>query len=260
MAFEKQKSRIVEKLKNDELVTCTKINITHPIVAEIAAYAGFDCVWLDMEHVPSDYSEIAAAMMAARARGAETIVRTPRGAYSNMIRPLEMDAAGVMVPHCMSKADAESIAHYTKFYPVGRRPLDGGNADGAYCLMDIGDYLRYANEQRLTIIQIEDYEALEQVDEIASVPGIDMLFFGPGDFSHSLGLAEDMGNEKIVSARRRVAESARKHGKFAGTVGSAENVKSLYDMGYRFVSMGADVCGLSDYFCDIAKRAKEAVK
>lgn len=250
-------SSMIEKLRKDELVTCAKLNITDAITAEIAAYAGFDCIWLDMEHVPADYREVQNAIFAAKARGAEVIVRTTRGAYSNMIRPLEMDATAIMVPHVMSKEDAQMVAHYTKFQPLGRRPIDGGNSDGMYCLMDTADYLRYSNEEKLTIIQIEDIEAYEELEEIASVPGIDMLFFGPADFAHSLGLALDMGNEKVAEARRRVAEVARKYGKFAGTVGSSANVKDLYDMGYRFVNMGADVVGLGQYFTKIMEEVKQ---
>lgn len=250
-------SKIVEKLQKDELVTCTKINITDTITAELAAYAGFDCIWLDMEHVPVDYREIQNAILAAKARGAEAIVRTSRGAYSNMTRPLEMDAAGIMVPHVMSKKDAETVAYYTKFQPIGRRPIDGGNGDGMYCLMSTEDYITYSNEQKLTIVQIEDIEAYEAVEEIAVVPGIDMLFFGPADFAHSLGLIHDMGNEKIAEARKRVAEVARRYGKFAGTVGSTANMKELYDMGYRFISMGADVIALNQYYADIMNKVKE---
>lgn len=250
-------SAIVEKLKKDELVTCTKLNITDTITAELAAYAGFDCIWLDMEHTPVDFREVQHTILAAKARGAEVIVRTARGAYSNTIKALEMDATGVMVPHVMSKEDAESVAYYTKFQPIGRRPIDGGNADGMYCLMSTEDYIRYSNEQKLTIIQIEDIESYEQIEEIAATPGIDMLFFGPADFSHSLGLILDMGNKKITEARKRVAEVARRHGKFAGTVGSTANMKELYDMGYRFISMGADVIGLNQYYADMMKQINE---
>lgn len=254
MSFEK--SKIVEKLKRDELVTCTKINITDMTVAEIAAWSGFDCIWLDMEHVPSDTEEIRAAMLAAKARGAETIVRTKRGAYSNMIHSLEMDAAGVMVPHVMNLEDAKEVVYYTKFHPIGRRPLDGGNADGKYCMMDFDDYLKYSNEQKLTIIQIEDVEAMEDLEEMAALEGVDMIFFGPGDFSQSIGCPGE-SNEEIEKARVRVAEVARKHGKIAGTVGSAENLPHLYELGYRFVSMGADVIALGSYYKTILDKVKE---
>lgn len=253
-------SPMIEKLRRDELVVSTKLNITHPVAAEIAAYSGFDAVWLDMEHVPSDYSAVMTAFYAAKARGAETIVRTTRGAYSNLTRPLEFDAAAIMVPHVMSKQDAEEVAYYTKFHPIGRRPIDGGNGDGMYCLMDTPDYIKYSNEQKLTIIQIEDVEAYEQIEEIAAVPGIDMLFFGPADFSQSIGEPCNIGNKETIEAKRRVAEVARRHGKLAGTVGGPGNMAELYDMGYRLISMGADVVALLQYFGDITKQVEEFKK
>ncbi|MBQ8551253.1 MAG: aldolase [Clostridia bacterium] len=250
-------SPMIEKLRRDELVVSVKLNVSDAVIAELAAYAGFDAVWLDMEHCPSDYQEIKNAFYAAKARGAETIVRTPRGAYSNLTRPLEMDAAAIMVPHVMSKQDAEQVAHYTKFHPIGRRPIDGGNGDGMYCLMGTEDYIKYSNEQKLTIIQIEDIEAYEQIEEIAAVPGIDMLFFGPADFSHSIGEPVNIGNDRTMEAKRRVAEVARRHGKLAGTVGGVGNMRELYDMGYRLINLGADVVALGAYFTDIMKNVNE---
>ncbi len=248
---------MIEKLRRGELVVSTKLNITEPVCAEIAAYSGFDAVWLDMEHVPSDLQEVKVAFYAAKARGAEAIVRVSRGAYSNHTRPLEFDAAAVMVPHVMNKKDAEEVAYYTKFHPIGRRPIDGGNGDGMYCLMDTADYIKYSNEEKLTIIQIEDIEAYEELEEIASVPGIDMLFFGPADFSQSIGEPTNIWNEKTLEARRRVAEVALAHGKFAGTVGGPANMRELYDMGYRYINMGADVVALSLYYKDIMDKVTE---
>lgn len=250
-------SPMIEKLRRDELVVSTKLNVSDPIIAELAAYSGFDAIWVDMEHCPFDYQEIKNAFYAAKARGAETIVRTTRGAYSNLTRPLEMDAAAIMVPHVMSKQDAEEVAYYTKFHPIGRRPIDGGNGDGMYCLMGTEDYIKYSNEQKLTIIQIEDIEAYEQVEEIASVPGIDMLFFGPADFSHSIGEPVNIGNERTMEAKRRVAEVARRHGKLAGTVGGVGNMRELYDMGYRLINLGADVIALGAYYADIMKNVND---
>ena len=251
------RNKVIAKMREGKLATCTKINITDYIPAEIAAMCGFDCVWLDMEHVPSDYQEVNMAIMGAKLYGAEVIVRTPRGPYSNLTRPLELDASGVMVPHCLGLKDAKEIAYYTKFHPIGRRPIDGGNADGRYCLLDVPDYLKYSNEEKLTIIQIEDVETMDEIEEIAQVPGIDMLFFGPGDFSHSIGLAADTGNPTTCAAREKVTEVANRYGKFAGTVGGPGNVKDLYDMGYRFVSMGADVVALSEYNAEIIRKTKE---
>ena len=250
-------SKMIAKLRADQLVTSIKLNISDIIVAEIAGMVGFDCIWVDMEHCPADFREIQTAMLAAKAHGAETIVRTTRGAYSNMTRPLEMDATAIMVPHVMSVEDARQVAYYTKFHPVGRRPIDGGNADGMYCLTGVEDYIRYSNEEKLTIIQIEDVEAYEQLEEIAAVPGIDMLFFGPADFAHSLGVPANGADPRIQKAREDVARVARKHGKLAGTVGGPGNLKELYDMGYRLVNVGADVVGLCNYFTDIHNKVNE---
>lgn len=251
-----RKNRIIEKLRRDELVTSLKINCTDSIPVEIAAMCGADCIWLDMEHCAVDYNEVGKQILAAKAHGAEVIVRTPRGAYSNLTRPLELDASGVMVPHVMGYEDAKHVVYYTKFHPVGRRPIDGGNADGKYGLLDMAEYIQYSNQEKLTIIQIEDCEALEEVEKIAALDGIDMLFFGPADFSQSIGMPTQIANQRTMDAKRKVAEVARAHGKFAGTVGGPENLKELYDMGYRFINFGADVDGLCMYFADLMEKVK----
>jgi 4-hydroxy-2-oxoheptanedioate aldolase len=156
-----------------------------------------------------------------------------------------------MVPHIMSLEDAENVVHWTRFHPIGLRPVDGGNADGSFCLVDFNDYIEQANERRFVAIQIEDPEPLEELDAICALPGIDMIFFGPGDFSQSSGAPGVFDHPKLLEAKRLVAETAVKHGKFAGTPGSIGNMKELYDMGYRFVNLGADVVALSGYFQNI---------
>ena len=254
-----RKNRIIEKLKADQLVTSLKINCTDSIPVESAALGGADCIWLDMEHCAADYNEIGKQILAAKAHGAEVIVRTPRGAYSNLTRPLELDASGVMVPHVMGYEDARQVVYYSKFHPIGRRPIDGGNADGKYGLLSMEDYIRYSNEEKLTIIQIEDVEALEDIERIAALDGIDMLFFGPADFSQSIGQPTNIGNDVTLAAKRKVAQVARAHGKFAGTVGDPSQLKALYDMGYRFINFGADVDGLCMYFADTMAQVKKTV-
>ncbi|GHU74364.1 siderophore biosynthesis protein SbnG [Clostridia bacterium] len=245
-------SRTLAKLRSGGVATCTKINLADPRAVEIAAQAGFDCIWLDMEHVPNGIGVIEQQALAARADDSDSLVRVARGAYSSYVRPLESGATGIMVPHVMSAQDARDIVRMTRFHPIGRRPLDGGNTDGAFSAMDLSDYLRQANEERMLIVQIEDYEPLSELDEIASVAGIDMLFFGPGDFSHSLGIPGEFDDPRVIDAKRRVADAAIKHGKFAGTVGSLANAQELIDMGYRFISIGADVVSLVEYFKNIA--------
>ncbi|MCC6422028.1 MAG: aldolase [Phycisphaerales bacterium] len=241
-------SRVLRKIRAGGIASCTKLNLSDPRAAEIAAICGFDCVWTDMEHVPNSIHDVENQVRAAKMHGVDTLVRVRRGSYSDMILPLEMDAAGIMVPHMMGLEDAKTIVRHTKFHPIGRRPLDGGNADGAYCQIPIEDYVKQCNQERFVIVQIEDPEPLDQIEEIAALPGIDMLFFGPGDFTHSLGIVGQFGDPRIEQTRKRVAQVARANGKMAGTVCGTGDVGRLGDMGYQFLSVGADVVALTEYF------------
>lgn len=255
-----RRSRVLQKLRAGKLAGCVKLNLGDPRVAEIAAASGVDCIWLDLEHTPGDLREIENQIRAAKMYDVDTLVRVPRGSYSDLIYPLEMDATGIMIPHLMSAAEARQIVWQTRFHPVGRRPIDGGNADGAYCTVPLNDYIQQANQERFVIVQIEDPEALPELEEIAQVQGIDMLFFGPGDFSHALGCLGQFDDPRVVAAERQVAEAALRHGKFAGTVTAPANLPKKLDLGYRFLNAGADVLALTDYFGRIGRAFQEQGK
>lgn len=248
MTLSMRPSRVLTKLRAGEVAYCTKLNLADSRAAEIAALSGFDCIWTDMEHVPNDWNAIEKQILAAKAYGVDSVVRVARGSYSDHVRPLEMDATGIMVPHIMSLEDAKAVVRQTKFHPVGMRPVDGGNADGAFCLLELQDYLEQANRERFNILQIEDVEPLDELEAIIALPGLDMIFFGPGDFSQSIGAPGQMDHPLIHETRKRIGELAQKHGKYAGTVGGVANADQLISLGYRFISIGADVVGLSTYF------------
>ena len=250
-------SRVLAKLRAGKVASCVKLNLADPRVAEIAALCGVDCVWLDREHVPCDLSAIENQIRAAKIYNVDTVVRVPRGSYSDLIHPLEMDAAGIMVPHVMSLDDARRVAWQTRFHPIGRRAVDGGNADGSYCMISTKDYMRSANRERFVIVQIEDPEPMQELDQIAQVDGIDMLFFGPGDFSQGIGDPGNVTNPRIDEARRQIAEAARRHGKFAGTVASCDTLAATVAMGYQFISIGADVLALGEMFQRVANAFEE---
>jgi 4-hydroxy-2-oxoheptanedioate aldolase len=245
-------SRVLRKLRAGEVVSCFKVNFADARPVEIAGLAGFDCVWADLEHIANDWSLIEKQVWAAKAYDLDVVVRVARGSYSDYVRPLELDAAGIMVPHIMSLADARQVVRMTRFHPLGRRPVDGGNADGAYCNLDLADYMRQANEQRFVVVQIEDPEPLADLEAIAALAGIDIIFFGPGDFSQGIGAPGQWDHPLIAETRRRIARVCQDEGKIAGTPGTPANLRELVDMGYRFVSMGADVVGLSQYCKELA--------
>ena len=251
-----RKSRVLRQMRNGKVATCTKLNLSDPRAAEIAAMCGFDCIWIDLEHVPNNMKDVEDTVRAAKIYDVDVLTRVSKGCYSDICRPLEGDSTGVMVPHLMSLAEAKQIVYYTKFHPIGRRPLDGGNADGAYCLVDANDYIKQANQERFTVVQIEDPEPLAELEEIAALPGIDMLFFGPADFSQGIG-APNSADPRIDETRRLVAKVARKHGKFAGTVGGPGNFDDLVAMGYTFISTGADVVALWQYFQQINQAVRD---
>ena len=248
-----RRSKVLQKLRNGNTANCFKINLKDTQAVEIAALNGLDCVWVDLEHIGQDWSVIASHVWATKAHDTDLMVRVSRGAYSDYIKPLELDATGIMVPHIMGVEDAKKVIHHVRFHPQGRRPIDGGNADGAYTAMDFNAYLETANQERFVVLQIEDPEPLDELEEIAQLEGFDMLFFGPGDFSQGIGAPGQWDHPLLVETRKRVAEVARKYGKFAGTVGSPANLQELLAMGYQFVSMGADVVGLTNYCRDMVK-------
>jgi 4-hydroxy-2-oxoheptanedioate aldolase len=239
-------SRVLRKLRAGKTASCFKLNLADPRAAEIAALCGIDCVWLDHEHVPNDRSVSENQIRAAKIHDVDAMVRVSRGSYSDLIHPLEMDASGIMVPHLMNLEDAKKVIWQTRFHPIGRRPVDGGNADGDYCMLSPDEYFRQANSERFVIVQIEDPEPLPDLEKIAQLEGIDMIFFGPADFCQGIGQPNNFAHPRVVETRRLVAETARRYGKFAGTVASCDSLAATVAMGYQFISVGADVVSLAE--------------
>ncbi len=249
-----RRSRLLDQLRRGRPVLSYKLNSSCPRIASLAAMSGFDAIWICNEHVPSDWSTLERQIDAAKVFDVDTIVRVAKGCYSDYIRPLEADAAAIMVPHLMSLAEARELVRMIRFQPLGRRPLDGGNADGMFCRMSTAEYIEFANANRMVIVQIEDPEPLSELDEICRLDGIDMIFFGPGDFSHAIGCPGELNHPEVVRARRLVVETARRHGKFAGTVSGAAGLRENLAMGYQLLNCGADVTMISSG-CDAVVKA-----
>src|SRR5690606_30636470 len=161
-----RKSRVLQKLRTGGQASCFKINLKDTQAVEIAAMSGVDRVWVDLGHIGQEWSIIASHVWATKAYDTDLVVRVPRGSYSDYIKPLELDATGIMVPHIMGVEDAKRVIHQVRFHPEGRRPIDGGNADGAYTALGFDTYLKTANQERFVILQIEDLEPLDELEEI----------------------------------------------------------------------------------------------
>ena len=240
-------SRILRLLRQGQNPLLFKCNLGDPRVVEIAGLAGVDGVWFCQEHVPNDWVNVENQVRAAKLHDLDSIVRVSRGSYSDYIKPFEADATGIMVPHVASVEEARQVIDWVRFQPLGRRALDGGNADGQYCAVPIKEYLQHSNSERLVILQIESPEGLEQVEQIAALPGFDVLLFGSGDFGHRIGNVEDGNDPRILSARRRIAAAARKNGKFLMAAGLFQPIAETVAEGHRIFNIGADVVGIAQY-------------
>lgn len=241
-------SRILRELKAGKSPVSMKLNLADPRIIELCGLAGFSAVWICNEHVGNDWFNLENQIRAAKLHDLDTIVRVEKGSYSDYVKPFEADATAIMVPHVTTAEEARHVVEMTRFHPLGRRALDGGNVDGVYCQIPLADYLAHSNRERVLIFQIESPQALENVEEIAAVPGFDALLFGPGDFSHLLGKPGAINDPEVVAARKRVGAAARAHGKFAMSPGMLAPRAVLEKEGYQVFNLGADVLGLGQYF------------
>lgn len=245
-------SKVLKKLREEKPSLCIKVNLRDPAIVEMIGLIGFDCIWLCREHLWFNDETLANMILAARSTGMDTIVRIERDNYSSAIKPLEMGAKGIMVPHVFSAKQAKEVVRAMRFYPVGRRGVDGVNADSGWMLMEFKKYLDFSNRETFLALQIEDPEAIDNLEEIADVPGFDMLFVGPGDLSTSMGIPGDIDRKEIWDIIEKVGKIANKYGKFAGTVSlSPEWTKRLIDLGYLFITTGADIIILRESYLKI---------
>ena len=242
-----RKSKIKRTVEQGKIATILKCNTTDTKVAEIFAMAQPDAIWLCMEHGSLDYAQAEGQINAAKIYDVDSLLRVNRGGYSNYIRGFELDCTGLIIPQIKNLADAKEIEEFTKFPPIGKRGLDGGNNDGRYTKLEMTKYLKESNEERLVLYQIENPEVLDDVEAIAEMEGVDGLFFGPGDFSLSIGVPGQMDHPDVVNARKLVANLARKNNKIAATLGHLNVAQTNIDMGYNLLNIGADVIALSNY-------------
>jgi 4-hydroxy-2-oxoheptanedioate aldolase len=166
-----------------------------------------------------------------------------------MARMLELGAQGVLYPRCDDENEAAEVVKWMKFAPLGQRGFDGGSADMPYCAMDMADYVKEANRQTYLMVQIEEAASLERAEAIAAVPGVDGLFFGPGDFTVLSGFPGDFENPRIAQATKRIAQAAGNNGKQWGMPAfSIDHARELLAMGSRFLAQGCDIVSVKESF------------
>jgi 4-hydroxy-2-oxoheptanedioate aldolase len=236
-------SRVKAKLRRREPVLMTAMHFFDPSVYEMTSLMGFDGIWMDLEHHGTSLETAMNLMRAARVGASDIMVRPAKWEYMRFGRMLEAGAQGIMYPRCSTADEAREVVSWAKFAPLGRRGFDGGNADAPYCaISSIPDYIKQANEETFVVVQIEDGEALSQVDAIAAVEGVDVLFFGPSDFSILSGFPGQFDHPLLDEALVKIAAAAKKHGKAWGMPAfNLEWAKRLMGLGATFLAHGCDI-------------------
>jgi 4-hydroxy-2-oxoheptanedioate aldolase len=236
------KSKVLQKLRAGGFVRVAGIGrVTDPWLTELIGRLGFDVIWLDMEHRAFGYEVIDPLSLACRATGMDLMVRLLKTGYSSPMRCLEFGANGLMVPHVRSVEEALQWVEWTRFPPLGRRGFDGAGVDADYMLADPIQHLEHGNREVFLMLQIEDREAVDCVDEIAAVAGVDLLFVGPGDLSISYGVPFQFDHPSLQHAIDRVAAAAARAGKWWGLpTGTPEAAQKALDRGARLVTCGGD--------------------
>lgn len=235
-------SRVKAKLRKNEPVLMTALHVLDPQIYEMVSLLGFDGIWLDMEHHPTSVETAADLVRAARVGAADVMIRPAKGEFMRLGRMLEIGAQGIMYPRCSSAAEARDVVKWSKFAPLGQRGFDGGNPDMPYCSMTLPEYTRQANDETFVVIQLEDQSAVDQAAEIAGVPGVDVLFFGPSDYTILSGIPGEFDHPLVQQAMQTIAAAAQKAGKRWGMPSwSVEMTQKLMGMGARFLAHGCDL-------------------
>ena len=212
-----------------------------PGMSAILANAGCRFVLYDMEHTGLGFETLKWLFSSCRGLPIEPMVRVPRGEYAWLARALDLGARGVMIPMVESPAQAKAIVQACRYPPVGRRGAAFGFAQCDYLGGDVGEKIRRYNERTLVIAQIETERGLEQVEAIAAVDGIDVLWVGHFDLSNFMGIPGQFDDPRFDAAMRKVAEVARRHGKAAGFMATdAAWISRAREMGYTMIAGGTD--------------------
>ena len=253
-------SKIKEKMRHGKPSLGTWMSMAHPSIAEILAMAGYDWVVIETEHTAIDVSEVLRLIIAIEQRGSVPLVRL---AWNDPIQAkavLDSGAAGVIVPMVNSKADAELAVQMTKYPPLGFRGVGLARAQGYGENFDA--YVQNANADTLLIVQIEHKDAVANIEEILSVPGIDGTFIGPYDLSMSLGLPGQLNHPDVRDAKIKVRDAALAHGLIAGVHcvhpdTAADDCRQAVKEGYRFIALGTDILFLGDSARALQKETRQ---
>ncbi len=234
---------VLEALKRGEPQVGTWLSLSSPLAARFMARVGFPWLTLDMEHSNCNW-ETASAIFAHIAEAhCVPLIRVPSITHENAKRALDLGAYGIVFPMCNTVELAELAVSSCKYPPTGTRSV-GGSLHALNYSTNASEYYRHANEQVLVIVQAEHIDAVDQIDAILSVPGVDAVFVGPNDLLASMGKTPQMETDdpQFVEALDRILRSAKSHGVAPGIhVADADAAKRRIEQGWQFIAISSEL-------------------
>lgn len=230
---------LARAVRNGQATVGTFLGTASAVTAEVCAAAGFDWLLLDLEHGAGGEEQVRDVVPVAGAYGVPTVVRVETDARIRMGRVLDNGAAGIMLPRMDDARQVGDAMTHLRFPPRGDRGVATYNRACRFGL-DPGALDR-ADEEILVVVQIESAAAVAAADEIAAIDGVDVLFIGPRDLSHDLGVPGDTSAPAFVEALQAVLSAAQRHGKACGLlVNDGAAAAQRLDQGWTFVAIGSD--------------------
>jgi 4-hydroxy-2-oxoheptanedioate aldolase len=215
-------------------------SLSSSYTVEVIAGAGFDWILLDSEHSPADLENLLAQLQAAAPYPSHAVVRIPWNDMVNMKRVLDIGAQSLLVPYVSTAAEAKSAVSFTRYPPAGVRGVAGTTR--ATRFGRVKDYAKRAHEEICVLVQVETQAALDSIEAICAVDGVDGVFIGPADLHASMGHAGEIANAKVKPLIDDAIRRIRKAGKAPGILTPNEaDAKHWLDCGALFVAVGADV-------------------
>ncbi len=232
-----------ERLAAGEVALCMRTIFSRtPEVAFMAEAAGFDALYMDLEHSTATLAETGQVCATATAIGLAALVRVPAPDDPSMTKLLDAGACGIIAPHVDTADQARGVVDACKFAPLGRRSASGPAFQFGYAGLPLAEQARRVNEATTVVVMLETAAAVANAAEIAAVPGVDMLLIGTNDLGLDLGLPGDYAAAPIEAAYRSVGEACRAHGKVLGIAGIGDPalLERYVALGARFISAGTD--------------------
>ena len=235
---------LLDTLRSGGLGICMIVKQMRTVEIALAAKScGFDAIYVDLEHSVIPESSAAQICVAALALGITPLVRVPSHDPHYAARILDAGAMGVVVPHVNTADEARAIVNACKFAPLGQRSVAGSWPHLGYRSYPATQVRSAFNDKTMVVVMLETPEAIANADEIAAVPGVDLLHVGSTDLCDALDIPGQFNHPKIEQAFATVVAACRKHGKIAGVGGMGtepEVTKKILRMGVRFVTAGND--------------------